>query len=243
MNQIKHRNYKMSEVLKIMKLEGVKLVGIQNLKESLKRISSDLSEDDALFLSRYICKGQPEVSIEIVIDLLNISSIENEKVTVDEEWEEKFVGRIKKKMIDNEIFEDDLLNKFGFYDGKGTGFIDQTEFKNVLAEIGVSLTLNELIKIVRIFPINSQNQINYREFAQRLSFCDPVETNTHLTSKTFENALFELIKGGKPSLKLPISVIELTSHLQSRSLKEYPEAVILPHVQRVDVNQDGYVSQ
>jgi hypothetical protein len=105
------------------------------------------------------------------------------------------------------------------------------------------LTLNELIKIVRIFPINSQNQINYREFAQRLNFCDPVETNAHLTPKTFESALFELVKGGKPSFKLPISVIELTSHLQSRSLKDYPEAAILPHVQRVDVNQDGYVSQ
>lgn len=65
-------------------------------------------------------------------------------------------------MIDNEIFEDELLNRFGFYDNKGTGFIDQTEFKNVLAEIGVSLTLNELIKIVRVFPINSHNQINYQ---------------------------------------------------------------------------------
>jgi hypothetical protein len=112
-----------------------------------------------------------------------------------------------------------------------------------LAEIGVSLTLNELIKIVRIFPINSQNQINYKEFVQRLNFCDPVKTHAHLSAKTFENAFFELIKGGKPSYKLPISVIELAGYLQSKSLKEYPETAILPHVQRVDVNQDGYITQ
>ncbi len=60
-----------------MKLEGVKTVGIYNLKESLKRISPSLSDDDALFLSRYICKGKSEIPIEIVVDILNISSIEN----------------------------------------------------------------------------------------------------------------------------------------------------------------------
>lgn len=83
MSSIKKRNYKISEALKVMKLEGVKTVGIYNLKESLKRISPNLPEDDALFLSRYICKGKPEVGIEIVIDILNICSIENEKVNID----------------------------------------------------------------------------------------------------------------------------------------------------------------
>lgn len=35
-------------------------------------------------------------------------------------------------MIESEIYEDELLNRFNFYDSKNTGFIDQTEFKNVL---------------------------------------------------------------------------------------------------------------
>ena len=34
------------------------------------------------------------------------------------------------------------MNKFRFYDSKATGFIDQTQFKNVLAEVGVGITLN-----------------------------------------------------------------------------------------------------
>ena len=35
-------------------------------------------------------------------------------------------------MIESEIYEDELLNRFNFYDSKNSGFIDQTEFKNVL---------------------------------------------------------------------------------------------------------------
>ncbi len=42
------------------------------------------------------------------------------------------MARIKRKMIDNQIFEDDLMNRFGFYDKNRCGFIDQAEFKNVL---------------------------------------------------------------------------------------------------------------
>ncbi len=76
-------------------------------------------------------------------------------------------------MIDNEIYEDELFNKFQFYDPKKSGFIDQTEFKNVLGQIEISLTLSELIKIVKVFPINSKNQIDYREFVNRLNFSSP----------------------------------------------------------------------
>jgi hypothetical protein len=41
-----------------MNLEGVNTVGVFNLKEGLKNISSSMSDEDALFLSRYICKGK-----------------------------------------------------------------------------------------------------------------------------------------------------------------------------------------
>jgi hypothetical protein len=33
--------------------------------------------------------------------------------------------------------------------------------KNVLAELGISLTLSELVKIVKVFPINEKNHVNY----------------------------------------------------------------------------------
>lgn len=33
------------------------------------------------------------------------------------------------------------------------------------------------------------------------------------------------------------------SHLQNKLFKEYSETSILPHVQKVDVNKDGFISQ
>lgn len=35
-------------------------------------------------------------------------------------------------MEENNIYEEDLINKMKFFDHKNTGFIDQTEFKNML---------------------------------------------------------------------------------------------------------------
>ena len=57
-------------------------------------------------------------------------------------------------MYDKNIMEEELENKLRFYDVKKAGYIDQTDLKNVLAELGISLTLSELVKIVKLFPIN-----------------------------------------------------------------------------------------
>ena len=64
-----------------------------------------------------------------------------------------------------------------FYDKSGNGYIEQTDFKNVLAELGISLTLSELIKIVKIFPINERNHISYEALLDRLG---PVDATTNL---------------------------------------------------------------
>ena len=39
----------------------------------------------------------------------------------------------------------------------------------MLGEIGIGITLSELIKIVKVFPINSANQINYKVFVELLN--------------------------------------------------------------------------
>lgn len=62
-----------------------------------------------------------------------------------------------------------------FYDQRKTGFIDQTDLKNVLAELGVSLTLSELVKIVKVFPINEKNQINYPTLLDKLNLANAEE--------------------------------------------------------------------
>lgn len=66
------------------------------------------------------------------------------------------------------------MNRLKFFDNKNTGFIDQAEFKNLLGEIGIGITLSELIKIVKVFPINSVNQINYKVFVDLLNLSVPL---------------------------------------------------------------------
>jgi Ca2+-binding EF-hand superfamily protein len=44
-------------------------------------------------------------------------------------------------MRESNLFEEELTNKFRLYDKSDSGFIEQTDFKTVLGEIGVSVSL------------------------------------------------------------------------------------------------------
>lgn len=72
-------------------------------------------------------------------------------------------------MYAKNVFEEELESKFRFHDKNKTGFIEQTELKNVLGELGISVTLSELLKIVKIFPINEKNHVNYEAILDKLN--------------------------------------------------------------------------
>ena len=80
--------------------------------------------------------------------------------------------RLKKKMYDKNVLEEELENKLRFYDQKKSGYIDQTDLKNVLAELGISLILSELVKIVKVFPINEKNQVHYPTLVDKLNLAN-----------------------------------------------------------------------
>lgn len=46
-----------------MGLEGVSSVSVYNLKEALKKLEPNLSDDEAFFISRYIGKGSTDIPI------------------------------------------------------------------------------------------------------------------------------------------------------------------------------------
>ena len=60
-------------------------------------------------------------------------------------------------MLENEVYEEELENRFAFYDNKHSGVIAQAQFKDVLTSIGVVLTLPELIKAVKSVGSQSKN--------------------------------------------------------------------------------------
>ncbi len=80
-------------------------------------------------------------------------------------------------MNEKSIYEEELESKFRFYDKLKTGFVQQTDLKNVLAEVGISLTLSELVKVVRVFPINEKNHVNYESLIEKLSLTSAEASN------------------------------------------------------------------
>jgi len=66
---------------------------------------------------------------------------EGKTVEVDSEWETRFFSRLKARMSEHGVLEEQLTNKFRFYDRQDSGFIEQTDFKTVLSELGVSVSL------------------------------------------------------------------------------------------------------
>jgi Ca2+-binding EF-hand superfamily protein len=84
--------------------------------------------------------------------------------------------------------EEQLTNKFRFYDRQDSGFVEQTDFKTVLSELGVSLSLPELVKLVRFVPINAKNHLDYNYVVDKLTSTE-LESRSELTESEFRRVM------------------------------------------------------
>lgn len=66
-------------------------------------------------------------------------------------------------MLEHNVFEEELENRFEFYDSDHSGVINQPQFKDVLNSLGIVLTLPELIKAMRSLSSNNKNEIRYAD--------------------------------------------------------------------------------
>ena len=87
-----------------MGLEGLSSVDVHALKQALCKLNEKLSEEQAMFLSRYIGKGRQSIPIENLLEVLQLADAGS--AVVDSEWQEKFLMRMKKKMNDKNIMEE-----------------------------------------------------------------------------------------------------------------------------------------
>ncbi len=55
---LKKKNYPISKILNLLGVEGVRKVNVYSLKNGLLRLSSTLSEENAINLSKIITKGE-----------------------------------------------------------------------------------------------------------------------------------------------------------------------------------------
>lgn len=75
---------KASAALKLMGLQGISNVDVFTLKNSLLKLNSNLTEEEALFLGRYIAKGAQNIPIENVLEVLHLA--EGHNVSADRDW-------------------------------------------------------------------------------------------------------------------------------------------------------------
>ena len=216
---IKKQRLTAGRLLGVLGLEGVRRVSVFTLKNGLLKLWSELNEEEALLLARFVGKGKEEVEVERVLDALNVR--EDEKVEADREWEERFFGRLKRRLNEHNITEEELASKLGLHDKSGGGFVEQADFKTVLGEVGLSLTLNELIKLVRFVPLNGQNHLKYQYVVERLREAEP-EGREELGEEEFKKVMREVLAQPKLPFALPIGVSKLAALLQSRFFKRCP---------------------
>lgn len=172
---LRSKRYSISQIMALLNLEGVRKTTVFTLKTGLLKLWPALNEEDALLLAKHISKGREEVEIEKIADCLNLR--EEAPVEADEEWRSRFFGRIQRKMREQAVTEEQLTNKFRFYDREGSGYIEQADFKTVLGELGVSVTLNELLKLVKFVPLGAQNRLDYNYVVDQLASTDPEPQN------------------------------------------------------------------
>ena len=60
-----------------MGLAGIRKTDIHTLKLALKKLNSKLSDEEALFLSRYISKGKNNACIEDILEVLQLNESTN----------------------------------------------------------------------------------------------------------------------------------------------------------------------
>ena len=72
--------------------------------------------------------------------------------------------QISNHRIADENLEEDILEAFQVFDKDGNGFITARELKNVMANLGESLTEDEVNAMIREADCDGDGCINYAEF-------------------------------------------------------------------------------
>ena len=99
--------------------------------------------------------------------------------------------------------------------------------------------MTELIKLVKVVPINGKNQLRYQYVVDKLTETESA-SREELTEGQFK-AVVKKILGQKNAFSVPISVIKLTSLIQAKYLKQYDEKDVLKFVRSMDLNEDETV--
>ena len=146
-------------------------------------------------------------------------------------------------MIQKDIFEEELLNKFEVYDSKRVGEINQSYFKDVLTSLGIHLTVTEIIKSMSQLSKSNQT-INYKDFINRLKEIQVEDLQKdEISYELFLSQITPFLNRGELGVKLPVPIHSLSNILQAKHFPEESEATIRRHIEKLDVDNDGKISK
>lgn len=80
---------------------------------------------------------------------------------------DKFIVLMRKKMIDRDT-EDELVEAFRLLDTEGKGLINNKDLRQMLINLGETLTPDELDKIIEEADDDNDGYINYVEFVKNV---------------------------------------------------------------------------
>jgi calmodulin len=79
----------------------------------------------------------------------------------------EFLSLMARKMKSSDS-EEDIREAFKVFDKDGNGFIDASELKHVMTNLGEKLTEEEVNEMIKEADTDGDGQINYEEFVKMM---------------------------------------------------------------------------
>lgn len=136
-------------------------LGLGELKNALHHLDVSLNEMKALKLAKDILNGKEEISIEELVSLFN--TVEEDDKEHDASWFKDTLHRLRLYLISENKFNQ-LKEAFEFFDEHQEGNLDTANFKTVIMENNVGLSVQDINRLVRYIPKTKNTLINYYNF-------------------------------------------------------------------------------
>lgn len=131
------------------------------LKSCLMNLDVSLTLMQATKIASDILGGQESITIEQLVSIFSTLVEETDK-TYDASWFKDTLHRLKARLRGTQFKR--LTEAFEYFDGHQEGNLDTANFKTVIMENNVGLSVQDINRLVRYIPKTRGNLINYYDF-------------------------------------------------------------------------------
>ena len=140
-------------------------LNLAQLKDALLHLDESLNAIRALKLARDIMEGRDSITIEEIVNLFD--TVEEDDKCYDASWFKDTLHRLRNHLLSFGKFER-LREAFEFFNEHHEGNLDTANFKTVIMENNVGLSVQDINRLVRYIPKIRNSLINYYNFLQMI---------------------------------------------------------------------------